>query len=183
MWRRTANTKGLLNNHMETYISWSFLKCKTEIEMELPYNGEDNVPTRNHMLSSKTPSVRNGLHLVESLVKGHPQTPAINNIGYWQCHWSPSRTWQWVPIAEDTTYLFHQTWKNWAGAQLEALAIPTSIQSVGRYHTHHQRRKVIISLPELQTLRPITVPCLARYTGTKTAQKLWSNQQIFTKCI
>jgi hypothetical protein len=42
--------------------------------MELPYNGRDNAPTRHHMLASKTASIRNGLHLVVSLIKGDPQT-------------------------------------------------------------------------------------------------------------
>lgn len=41
--------------------------------MEL-YNRGDNASTRNIRPSNKIPSTRDGLHLIESLIKGVPQT-------------------------------------------------------------------------------------------------------------
>lgn len=41
--------------------------------MEL-YNRGDNASTRNIRPSNKIPSARDGLHLIESLIKGVPQT-------------------------------------------------------------------------------------------------------------
>lgn len=42
------------------------------IQIETTYNGGDNAPVRYLMLSSKTSSAKNGLHLIESLIKPIP---------------------------------------------------------------------------------------------------------------
>lgn len=45
--------------------------------MELPYDGEHKVLTRYHVLPSKVPSTRNGLHIFELLSKEAPQLLSI----------------------------------------------------------------------------------------------------------
>lgn len=36
-------------------------------------------------------------------------------------------------MAEDTTFLYHRTWRHLAGAQLEASPLLTSVHSAGSY--------------------------------------------------
>lgn len=48
---------------------------------------------------------------------------------------------------------------NQVSAQIEASPLPTGIYGARRYYTDYQRRKVIITLIQLQTLQPITATC------------------------
>lgn len=55
--------------------------------MELPYNGRENISTRNHMLPYKTHNTRSELYLFESLPEEAPYIPhrlkaITNSVGY-----------------------------------------------------------------------------------------------------
>lgn len=71
-------------------------------------------------------------------------------------------------VAEVTTHLFHQIWRNQSSAQLL-----TSIYSIRRYHKHNQGRKVITDITQLQMPQAIIATCLQHIlTCTTMAQML-----------
>lgn len=95
------------------------------------------------MPSSKTSSARYGLEVVELLAKGSHRLPTSIQA-----------------VAEDNIYFCHQSWRNQAGAQLGASPLLTSDHGAGRCSAHYRRKKVIINIAQLQTLRPTTATCL-----------------------
>lgn len=78
---RTTDTKCPLKNCMETYYCRNFLKlCSNRkgIQMRLPNNRGDSVPTRHLLLPNKIFTVKDGLHLSELLVNGAVWKPPNN---------------------------------------------------------------------------------------------------------
>lgn len=143
-----------------------------EIQTESPKNRGDNTPTKHLVITSKTPSTRNKIHLVESLAErdtidsSHIKLVSFHNLMVSFYY-------------ENTAYISPYTWRKWAGSQLKASPLLTWLtyivlectsyttreKSKHQYHTHLWTLWSIIASNKFP----------ARYTDSTAGQILYSN--------
>lgn len=97
------------------YSSGTSLRLKYILKMEL-LHGSDNTPLKSHRLTkTAVPDMGNVPSDCQS--QGSKRLP--KNIACCCCPCLPPKTRRWDPLAEDTTYFRHRTWRNWTRTDLE----------------------------------------------------------------